>query len=178
MGQPGGGRLRVVEHELAGDGAALLLVRVIDAVDPVVGPLGLFPLGLFECILPERGGVLLPGRRHGGVAGRGRQRIEIGLGGNLGVGQRVAIDKDRADDLVPFFAGGDVAACAPGVVARAPVIEDGRLHVADQFQLRGPAAQVFGAWVDEKQADVLLGAGEAVGRNLVLHGAVAVLVLD
>ena len=112
VGQLGRGRLRIVEHELAGDVAALFLVRVIDAVDPVVGPLGLLLLGLFERILPQGGGVRLPGRRHGRVAGGGLQRRQIGLGGDFGVGQGVAIDKDRADDFVPFFAGGDVAARA------------------------------------------------------------------
>ncbi|MGO8697997.1 MAG: hypothetical protein ACLQVY_09805, partial [Limisphaerales bacterium] len=33
-------------------------------------------------------------------------------------------------------------------------------------QLGGPAAQVFGGWVDEKEADMLLCAGEAIGGNL------------
>ena len=112
VGQLGRGGLRVVEDELAGDVAALLLVRIIHAVDPVVGPLGLFLLGLGQGILPQRGGVVLPGGRHGGVAGGGRQRGQIGREGILGIGQGVAIDEDRADDLVPLFAGGDVAARA------------------------------------------------------------------
>jgi hypothetical protein len=50
--------------------------------------------------------------------------------------------------------------------------------MADQFQLGSAAAQVFGGWVDEKDANVILGAGPAVGGDFVLHGVVAVFVLD
>ena len=50
--------------------------------------------------------------------------------------------------------------------------------MADQFEFRGAAAEVFGGRVDEIDADVVLGARPAVGRNLVLHGVVAVFVLD
>ena len=72
----------------------------------------------------------------------------------------------------------------PRVVAGAPVIQDDRVGVvvgvkmADQFHLGGAAAEVFGGRIDEPDADVVLGAGPAVGGNLVLHGVVAVFVLD
>ena len=44
--------------------------------------------------------------------------------------------------------------------------------------LDGAAAEVLDGRVDEPDADVILGAGPAVGRDLVLHAGVAVFVLD
>ncbi len=55
----------VVEDELAGDGGALGERGVVDAVDPVEGPLGILLSGLGERVLPEGVGV-------GGPAGAGR----------------------------------------------------------------------------------------------------------
>ena len=54
----------------------------------------------------------MPGLRDGGLAAAvgGVEGVEVGLGGVLGVGQRVEIDEDRADDLLPVLAGGDVIA--------------------------------------------------------------------
>ena len=184
MGQLGGGRLRIVEHELAGHSAAFIFVRVIHAVDPIVGPLGFFLFGLVERVLPQGCSVVLPSWRNGGIAGGGGQRVEIGLRWNLGIGQRVAINKNRADDLAPVFAGGDVALRAAAVVCAAPVIEDDRIGIvvgvemADQFLFGSAAAQVFDGRVDEPDADVILRARPAISRNFVLDGVVTVFVLD
>ena len=84
-GQLGRGRLRVVEDELAGDVAALVLVRVVHAADPVIGPRGLDLFGLGQRILPESGGVVMPHGRHGRIPGGGRKRVQIGLGRILGI---------------------------------------------------------------------------------------------
>ena len=72
MGQLGGGRLRVVEHKLAGDGAALIFVRVVHAVDPIVGPRGLCQLGFVQRILPKGHCIVMPDGWHGRIAGGGR----------------------------------------------------------------------------------------------------------
>ena len=106
-----------------------------------------------------------------GIARGGGQRRQVGLAGRLEAGQRVDINKNRADDLAPIFARGDVA-LRPAEMRAAPVIKDDRVgvvvgvEVADQFLLGRAAAQIFDGRVDEPDADVLPGARPAKGREL------------
>ena len=129
----------------------------------------------------------MPDRGHGrhAAAVGGRQLVQLGLGRVLGIGQRIEVDEDRADDVLPVLAGGDVC-CRPrhsgrrsSSPARLPdrtAIRSG--HVVDQIQLLRAAADVLVGWVDEVDADVVLGAGPAPGLQFVHQGVVAVLVLD
>ncbi len=183
MGQVCRSRLRIVQHQPARHGPAAVPVRVIDAVDPIVGPLAFFHLRLAERILPQRRRIFSPGGGDGGVAGGGRQRVEVGLRGRPEAVQRIDVNEDRADHLVPLLARGDIARGAAAVMGAAPVIQDDRVRIsvvaemAVQFLLRGAAAEVFDRRVDEPDADMVPGARPAVRRHLVLHGGVAVLVL-
>ena len=186
VGEPGHGRggLRVVEHDLAAHRSALVLVRVIHAVDPVVGPLRGFLFGLGEGVLIQGVGIVRPRGRDRRVAGGGGQGFQVRRRRLLGIGHGIDIDKNRADDLVPFLPGGNVAARAAVVMAAFPIIQNDRVRVvivavmAVQFQLGRTAAEIFDSGVDEPDADVILGAGPAVGGGLVLDAGVAVFVLD
>jgi hypothetical protein len=159
-------------------------VRVVGVGHPVIRPLRIFLLRLRQRVVPQRHRVRVPAQRHNRISRGCRQRIQFGLRGWLGVVERVDVDKDRADDPGPLLAGGDVHARAGVVVAADPVVEDDRLgvvvvaEVVVELQLGRPAAQVLNGRIDEPDADVVLGAGPAVGGRTVLHAGVAVLVLD
>ena len=126
IGEALGSRLRIVEDELPGDGGASILVRVVHALDPAVGPCGLDRLRLLDRVLPQSDAVVVPFRGHGRhpAAVGGRQLVQLGLGGVLGVGQRIEVDEDRADDPPPGLAGGDFGVVARAIVAGGPVVED------------------------------------------------------
>ncbi len=47
-----GGCLRIDEHDLPGDCAAFVFVRIVDAVDPIVRPGGFFFFRLTQRVLP------------------------------------------------------------------------------------------------------------------------------
>ena len=115
--------LRVVQDDLAGDRAALVLVRIITPLHPVKWPLSLINLGLDECVVPKS--ALALAAQAGGTVGLPSVAARVSWSACEGVwdGQRVAIDKNRTDDLVPVFPGRDVALRAPGVVAGGPVIK-------------------------------------------------------
>jgi hypothetical protein len=83
IGQFGGGGLRVVKDELAGDVGTLGFVRVVHSVDPVKRPRGLDLFGLGQGIVPEGKGVVMPRCRDGGIALRGRECGQFGRGGVL-----------------------------------------------------------------------------------------------
>ena len=172
-----------IEDDLAGDRPALGQRRVVDALDPVVGPLRILFLRLREGVLPQRVRVVGPACGDGRIAGRRGQRIQLGLGGGLRIVERVDVDEDRPDDLVPLFTCGNAGARAV-VVAAVPVVEDDRLGVAVVAEVRvevdagRAAAEVFNRRIDEPHADVVLGARPAVSLRPVLHAGVAVLVLD
>ena len=180
VGEGLGGGLGIVEDELSGDGGAPVLVRVIHALDPGVGPGGFYSLRLLDGVSPQRELVVTPHLRNGGhtAAGGGGQLVEVGLGGVFGIGQRVEVDEDRPDDMLPVLAGGDVIDGASGVVTAGPVVEHGAAHVVDQVELLRAAADVLIRRVDEVDADVVLGAGPSPGLKPVHHGVVAVLVFD
>ena len=120
------------------------------------------------------------------TAGGGRELIEFGPGGIFGVSQRIEVDKDGADYALPFLACGDFGIVACAIVAGGPVVENdalvggraGRGHVIDEIEFVGAAADVLVGWVDEIDADVVLGAGPAPGLEFVHKCVVAVLVLD
>ena len=119
--------------------------------------------------------------RDGGLAAAvaGGELVEFGWRGILGIGERVEVDEDRADDLLPVFAGGDVVAGAAGVVAGGPVVErEVPLMWSMRSSFSGAAADVLVGRVDEVDADVVLGAGPAPGGEFVHDGVVAVFVLD
>jgi hypothetical protein len=147
-------------------------VGVVGVGDPVVWPFGVLFFGLGEGVLPESVGVGGPACGNGGVAGGGGEGCELGGGGVLWVVERVDVDEDGADDLVPLLAGGDVGA-GPGVVVSAePVVEDDGLgvvvvaEVVVEFELGRTAGKVLDGGVDEPDADVVVRAGPAVGGVL------------
>ncbi len=177
-------RLRIDQHDLPGHRATLVLVRIVDAVDPIVRPLGFLNLGLAERILPQHRAVGFPSRRHGGITRGRRQCVEIFLRSHGGIVQRIAIHKNRPNHFAPLFAGRHVATGPAAIMRAAPVVQNDRLRVrvivkvANQFLLRSAAAEVLDRRIDEPNANVLLGARPTVGRNLVLHRVVTVFVLD
>src|SRR5438552_6291203 len=120
-------RLRVAEDELTADGGALVLVWVVNTVDPLVRPGGGFARAARQRVLPHRV------RRRAGVA----------------------VDEERADHLGPALALGGVARAA-AVVAAAPVVQQARrrggglvvgvegcVAVGRQLNLRRAAAEVL-----------------------------------
>ena len=177
------GRQRVVEHDLSGDGATLGQRCVVNAIHPAVGPLCIFLLPLSQRVLPQGIRVIGPTGWHGWVARRCGQRVEFSLSGGFELVQRVDVNKDGADDLGPFLAGGNLSARAV-VVAAVPVVEDDRLGIAVVAEVgvevdAGRAtAEVLDGGVNEPRANMVLRTGPAVGLGLVLHAGVAVFVLD
>src|ERR1035441_1436143 len=177
------GRQRIVEDDLSGDVAALGQRRVVRALYPVVGPLGVLFLPLAERVLPQSVRVRGPAWRHGWVALGGLERIQFGLGGRLGLVQRVDVDVDGADNLGPFFAGGNLSARAV-VVAAVPVVEDDGLGVSVVAEVGvevdpgRAAAEILDGRINEPRADVVFGAGPSIRLGDVLHAGVAVLVLN
>jgi hypothetical protein len=155
-------------------------VRVVDAVDPVVGPRGFDFFRLGDGVVPEGQGIVMPDGGDGGHAAAGGrlELVEVGLGGVLGVGEGVHVDEDGADDVLPLLAVGEVVARAAAVVAGGPVVEQGRAHVVDEVELLRAAADVLVRRIDEVDADVVLGGGPAPGGELVHVLVVAVFVLD
>ena len=161
--QAAGGGIRiaaVIDHELAGNGAATAGQGVIGIGEPVVGPGGLFGRALCEGIVVE------------------------GLGGEVGGRERisdvVAIDKVRPINLGPDFAVGKVAVRAHAVMPAVVHVQDGGADVLHQFTLERTAVAIFGAVGDVPQAHIFAGDAHAAPAPDVIHpevGAVLVFIL-
>ena len=144
---------RVSQNEAAAHVRALIAMRVVDTIDPVVGPQPSFGLGHGAGIIPER----------------------------HCIAAAVAIEKEGTDNLGPPLALCDVHK-SPAIMAGSPVIQHaGRFDlccivVAEKLDFGRTAAQIFDRGIDDPPADFFGGAGPAVGRILRLVGGVYVFV--